>query len=140
MFVVSRRLPPKSTRTDTRFPYPTLFRAPLLAPVHPLLERLVAARQQPGERLLLVVEVARLLLALQEDRMRVHRAVVRKDDHMFAVVANRLLDLGDDDDRAVMAHLLLPARLAVLPVGARLDDRDFLDEGRPCEDVGRADG
>src|SRR3546814_7690366 len=60
---------------------------PHLAPVHPLLERLVAARQQPGERLLLVVEVARLLLELQEDRMRVHRAVVRKDDHMFAVVA-----------------------------------------------------
>src|SRR3546814_16294002 len=47
---------------------------PHLAPVHPLLERLVAARQQPGERLLLVVEVARLLLELQEDRLRVHRA------------------------------------------------------------------
>src|SRR3546814_6290032 len=84
------RRPPRSTRTDTLFPYTTLFRS---------------------------VEVARLLLELQEDRMRVHRAVVRKDDHMFAVVANRILALGVDDDRAVMAHLLLQARMAVIPVG-----------------------
>src|SRR3546814_10344548 len=95
------RRPPRSTRTDTLFPYTTLFRS---------------------------VEVARLLLELQEDRMRVHRAVVRKDDHMFAVVANRILALGVDDDRAVMAHLFLQARMAVIPVGARLDDREFIDE------------
>src|SRR3546814_6007459 len=71
--------------------------------------------------------------------MRVHRAVVRKDDHMFAVVANRILALGVDDDRAVMAHLLLQARMAVIPVGARLDDREFIDEGRPWADAGKAD-
>src|SRR3546814_14104198 len=100
------RRPPRSTRTDTLFPYTPLFRSgvdeaqahPLarpeergpvvaramavdekgvgrtrhvrhigwvhqhLAPVHPLLARLVAARQPPGERLSLVVEVARMLL------------------------------------------------------------------------------
>src|SRR3546814_6311466 len=42
---------------------------PHLAPVHPLLERLVAARQQPGERLLLVVEVARMLLDRKSTRL-----------------------------------------------------------------------
>src|SRR3546814_11302774 len=38
-----------------------------------------------------------------------------------------------------MAHLLLQARMAVIPVGARLDDREFIDEGRPWADAGKAD-
>src|SRR3546814_7322400 len=111
---------------------------PTLAPVQALLERLGAARERPGQGLLRVGEVARLLLELHEDRMGMHRAVIRQDDHMLAIVANGILTLGIDHDRAIMAHLLLQPRMAVIPVGARLDDWEFVDEGGPRPDTGEA--
>src|SRR3546814_17040816 len=48
-FFLMIRLPPRSTRTDTRFPYPTLFRSKSLCRrrVHPA--RIGAERQRPGQ-------------------------------------------------------------------------------------------
>src|SRR3546814_1292565 len=71
--------------------------------------------------------------------MGMHRAVIRQDDHMLAIVANGILTLGIDHDRAIMAHLLLQHRMAVIPVGARLDDWEFVDEGGPRTDTEEAD-
>ena len=39
----------------------------------------------------------------------------------------------------VVAHLLLEARVAVVPVGARLADRELVDEGLAGLDAGEAD-
>src|SRR3546814_9635495 len=65
------RRPPRSTRTDTLFPYTTLFRSVTLQD----LDRLVEDRHRVGtQRRLVEVEVH----ALQVDRRR-HRAAVRTD-------------------------------------------------------------
>ena len=42
-------------------------------------------------------------------------------------------------DRTVKPALLLRARVAVIPIGARLDDRELVHEGRTCLDAGEAD-
>jgi len=65
--------------------------------------------------------------------------VVGKDDHMLAVVGDRI-DAGRvDDDRSVEAVLLLIAAVAVIPVGARLDDRELIVEGLARPDPREAD-
>src|SRR3546814_758682 len=46
-----RRRPPKSTPTDTRFPYTTLFRSAALGPADPLVDHFEGIAQ-PAERLL----------------------------------------------------------------------------------------
>src|SRR3546814_11707039 len=86
------RRPPKSTRTDSLFPYTTLF-----------------------------------------------RSMVGQHDHMLAIRLDRIYACRIDHDRPVMAHLLLQTRMAMIPIGARLDDRKLIDEGRFWFDAGEAD-
>ena len=60
-------------------------------------------------------------------------------DHMLTVERDRV-GLGRlDDDGGVMPLGLLQARVAVVPVGARLDDRELVDEGLAGPDAGEAD-
>src|SRR3546814_1926666 len=58
---------------------------------------------------------------------------------MRAVVAVRMVARRIDDDRAIVAELFLQARMTVIPVGPRLDDRKFVDELRTRLDSGEAD-
>src|SRR3546814_9186127 len=58
---------------------------------------------------------------------------------MLAVVADRIGARRIDDDRAIVAELFLQARMTVIPVGPRLDDRKFVDEFRTRLDSGEAD-
>ncbi len=109
------------------------------APHPPFARRLVPAREQAAERLLLIVEIAALELQPAEDGVRVKRAVIRQDDHMFAVRHDRIGTFGVDHDRAVMPHLLLQPRMAVIPIGPRLHDGEVVGEGGSRRDAGKAD-
>src|SRR3546814_12978724 len=57
---------------------------------------------------------------------------------MLAVVADRIGARRIDDDRAIVAELFLQARMTVIPVGPRLDDRKFVDEFRTRLDYRQA--
>src|SRR3546814_11325518 len=59
-----------------------------------------------------------------------HLAMVGQHDHMLAIRLDRIFACRIDHDRPVMAHLLLQTRMAMIPIGARLDDRKLIDEGR----------
>ena len=82
---------------------------PHLAPVEPVLERLILARQEPGQGLALEIEMAGVGLEAPEDRLRRERAVIGEHDDMLAVIGDRIGTGGIDDDRAVMAFLFLQA-------------------------------
>ena len=93
-------------------------------------QRVGLAAQQSASVSLLPVEVAAFLLEPREDRVRVHEAPVGQHDHMLAVVGDRVGAGRIDDDRAIMAELLLQPGVAVIPIGARLPDRELVGEGR----------
>src|SRR3546814_1307078 len=57
---------------------------------------------------------------------------------MFAVIGDGIGARRVDHDRAVMPHLLLSARMAVIPVGAALPNRELIDEGLTRADAGKA--
>ena len=101
--------------------------------------RLLAAAQPTEQRRLLAVEEAAFLLEPGEDRVRVEEAPVRQDDHMLAVIGDRVGAGRIDDQRAVMPDLLLQAGMAVIPVGARLLERELVGEGRARLDAREAD-
>ena len=92
-------------------------------------QRLGLAAQLVRQRPLLAVEVAAFLLQPREELVRVHEAPVGQHDHMLAVIGDRVGAGRVDDDRAVMAKLLLEPAMAVIPIGARLPDREFVGEG-----------
>ena len=48
---------------------------------------------------------------------------------MFAIIGNWIDPRRIDDDRAVVTLGLLEARVAMVPVGARLNDREFVHKG-----------
>ena len=112
---------------------------PHRAPFDALLQGLVLALEQIGERLLLHIIIAAHLLEPLELNMRVDRRPVGQDDHMFSASLHRINARGIDDDGAIMAHRLLHAGMAVIPVGARLLDRKFIMEGFAGADAGEAD-
>ena len=58
---------------------------------------------------------------------------------MLAVVGDRIGRRRVDDHRAVVAELLLQARMAVVPERAGLPDRELVDEGLARADAGEAD-
>src|SRR3546814_11312667 len=58
---------------------------------------------------------------------------------MLAVVADRVGARGIDDDRTIMAELFLKPRMAVIPIGPRLNDGKFIDKLRARLDAGEAD-
>src|SRR3546814_13626552 len=76
---------------------------------------------------------------LAKDRVGRQPAMVRQHDHMLAGRAGRVGAGGVDDGRGVMTELFLQARVAVIPIGARLDDRKFVNEGRTRLDPRKAD-
>src|SRR3546814_5391834 len=91
------RRPPRSTRTDTLFPYTTLFRACVRADT-------IAAHGagRHADRVLAQVEVAGLVLqvapqAMQVDRVLHHRVVDQHDAHALAVVEADRFGLGEAD-------------------------------------------
>src|SRR3546814_12182874 len=94
---------------------------PHLAPIDPLLERLILAGEQARQRLALHVEMAGIDLELAEDRLGRQLTVVGQDDDMLAVVADRVGASGIDDDRTIMAELFLKPRMAVKPIGPRVN-------------------
>src|SRR3546814_17983372 len=64
---------------------------------------------------------------------------VAEHDHMFAIIGDRIGLGGIDHDRPVMALLLLETRVAVIPVGAALQQRKFVNEGGVRLDAWKAD-
>ncbi|MNS85645.1 hypothetical protein D3C72_1195180 [compost metagenome] len=108
---------------------------------HPALGQIHAVRpvQQARQRGLLHVEVAGALLQLGQDFVRMQEAPVRQDQHMLAVIADRIDARRVDDDGAIVAHGLLHPRMAVIPVGARLPDRELIDKGLARLDAWEAD-
>jgi hypothetical protein len=58
---------------------------------------------------------------------------------MLAVIGDALRPDRIDDDRAVKAFLLLQTGMAVIPVGARLGDRELVDKGRARRNAGEGD-
>src|SRR3546814_9484603 len=80
-----------------------------------------------------------LLLELAHHLVRMKEGPVGQDDHMLAVGGDRIGINRIDDDRAVMADLLLEPRMAVIPVGAVLDDWELVGEGGPWLDAREAD-
>ncbi|MNS31469.1 hypothetical protein D3C72_635260 [compost metagenome] len=58
---------------------------------------------------------------------------------MLAVIADRIDARRVDDDGAIVTHGLLQARMAVIPIGARLLDRELIDKGLARLDAGEAD-
>ena len=109
------------------------------AHIAPFLGRWSSPRSGAGQRRPLAIEIAAALLELRDDRVRVEGAPVAQHDDVLAVIGDRIGAGRIDDDRAVMALLLLQARMAVIPVGARLADREFVDEGLARPDAGKAD-
>ena len=71
-----------------------------------------------------VVEVVGLLLQLGEDRARVFVRPVGEQNHVLAVELHGTGLLRLDDDRAINPFLFVEARVAVVPVGAVLLDRE----------------
>ena len=111
-----------------------------LAPFHPILEAHLAAGEQPAQRRALIVEIgAAHLLELAENFLARHFAMVGEDDHMLAVERDRVGTGRINHDGSVEPCLLLLARMAVIPVGARLQDREFVYEGRTRLDAREAD-
>ena len=68
-----------------------------------------------------------------------HEAPVGEQDHMFAVISDRIGTGGIDDNRTIHAHGFLHARMAVIPVSARLPDGKFVRKGRARLDPREAD-
>src|SRR3546814_16266221 len=116
------RRPPRSTRTDTLFPYTTLFRSPLT---------LVSSSRQVG----LALKRAGLLLTYEEGRpprvlSRLDEILRRREDeagvpmefsralseeHMNAIQSGRALTFGKEcdvtlDDMEAVEHYVAPKR------------------------------
>ena len=89
----------------------------------PLLAHVLEER---GQRALAEVVVIRLLLQLLEDASRALVRPVREHDDVFAIERNRIGLARLDHERSVDALLLLEARVAVVPVGARLLHRELI--------------
>src|SRR3546814_14621568 len=87
-----RRRPPRSTRTDTLFPYTTLFRAPCL----------VAWRQGEVEPLAATADGGRQARGIGHDQPQVApglRLFQRLEDGVPGVVVDRVRGLDDGDPR-----------------------------------------
>ena len=111
-----------------------------LRPLAPFGGRKVTTGKLPGQGQSLMIEIAAAhLLQFAEDRRAAHGAMVRQDEDMLAIINDRVRACRIDHDRSVEAVLFLIARVAVIPIGARLDERKFVDEGRARGDAGKAD-
>src|SRR5688572_18410512 len=65
-----------------------------------------------------------------------HERPVRQDEHMFAIIGNRIGSGRINDDRTVMAKLLLKPAVAVIPIGSRLLDGEFIGKAGAGPDAG----
>ncbi|KIT99862.1 hypothetical protein QU38_02850, partial [Staphylococcus aureus] len=106
------------------------------APIGAVLALLVAPGQQPGQRLALIIVIARHRLEVAQDRLGAGPAVVRQHDHVLAIIADRIGPCGIDDQRTIEAQLFLAAGMAVIPIGAVLPDRKRVQERRARRDAG----
>src|SRR3546814_11200904 len=124
------RRPPRSTRTDTLFPYTTLFRSPGAAVVERG-ARAIAARiaDEIANRALVAVVVVRLDLELAHDRVRILVAPVRQQQHVVAVGGKRVGPVGLEHDRAVDALGFLQAGMTVVQVSTGLFQRETVRAG-----------
>src|SRR3546814_7032894 len=117
------RRPPRSTRTDTLFPYTTLFRAQSERPV-------LGALPEIGDRLVadyVVGMAAEAHRRVVDDELRIEIAALAAQDRPVVEAARHRLDVPLADHRGVVAglaqqhrvgdlvvaqaHLLVPARL-----------------------------
>src|SRR3546814_542692 len=101
------RLPPRSTRTDTHFPYTTLFRSPAkftflshCAPDTPIVlgdARLELAKQPPGRFDILVIDAfssdAIPLHLLTREAVGIYARSLKPDGILLIHISNRFFDL-----------------------------------------------
>ena len=78
---------------------------------------------------LLKVVVIGMLLELRQDPMRVLEGPVREHDDVLSIERLRFTFCGIDHKRSVVPSLFLEPRVAVVPVGAVLTDRETIGEG-----------
>ena len=95
--------------------------------------------QERAHRALTEVVVVGLLLELAKHAIGALVGPVGEHHHVLAVVVERLRFAGVDDQRTIHAELLLKARMAVIPVGAALLDREAVVVGRARLDAGEAE-
>ena len=107
-------------------------------PLGPLGQRLVLACQKASDRLALMVDDPALLLQPLENQVRMHLAVVGKDNHVFAVKGDRFCLRRLDYDGRVVAFGFLEPGVAVIPIRPGLNDREVVDEGLAGLDTGEA--
>src|SRR5690606_5110212 len=88
-----------------------------LPPHGPVFERLA---EEIADGALLKVETRAHLLELGEEAVRVLKRPVGEHDDVLAVVGDWVGSLGVNDERAVVADLLLHARVAVIPIRTAL--------------------
>ena len=108
-------------------------------PLAAIREGLLPARHQTCNGLALHVEGAALLLQTLKDCMRVHKAEIGEHDDIFAVTLDWISARRIDDDRPIKPLLLLQPRMGVIPIGAGLTDREFVNEGLARANAGEAD-
>src|SRR3546814_3397244 len=82
-----RRRPPRSTRTDTLFPYTTLFRSPVRIAILTISDSRIAADDRSGDKLAQLLTAAGHILAA--------RALIRDETDL---IVSRLLGWIDDPE------------------------------------------
>ena len=88
----------------------------------------VFAGKKPSDCRALPIEGAGAGLEAAQDFVRVEEAPIGKHDHVLAVVRGRIGARRIDDQRTEMTHRFLQAGMAVIPIGARLANREVVGE------------
>src|SRR5262249_18375880 len=88
---------------------------------------------------LMIVVVVALLLEIAYDHLGLLVSPFRKQHDVVAIVLDRILATGLDDDRAVVSHLLLKSAVAVIPVGSALMNQEAVHEGLVRHDPRKAE-
>ena len=115
-----------------------------LAPVGAVGQRRLQAEfahivDEVAERALLPIVVVRHHLEIAQDTVRRVRMRIVQDQDIVPVGVHPFAFLRRDDDRAERPFRLLQVRVAVIPVGAGLDDREGVGEGLARLDPVEAD-
>src|SRR3546814_12174197 len=80
--------------------------------------------------------IAAFRLELGDKMMRIQEGPVAKHDHMFTIIGDGIGFGGVDDHRPIMALLFLQAGMAVIPIGAALQQRKRSEERRVGKECG----
>jgi len=92
-----------------------------------------------GPRTKLPVKIALAGAQPAHDEVRVKDREITQEQDVVAFIFNGFWLSGVDDQRAIMSRLFLQARMAVIPIGARLPDRKLIGERLARTDARKTD-